>query len=69
MINPMPFEFEPCAKETPAEVKMSSPRIQSGGAPATLGSAYSSGFLTRNFIMRSRPAAQQKPTTGESKSA
>ena len=48
---------------------MSSPRIQSGGAPATLGSAYSSGFLTRNFIMRSRPAAQQKPTTGESKSA
>ena len=25
---------------------MSSPRIQSGGAPATLGSAYSSGFLT-----------------------
>ena len=39
MISPMPFcpSFEPCANETPVQVRISRPRIHDGGGVARFG--------------------------------
>ena len=70
MMRPMPFcpSFEPCAKETPVQVRISSPRTHKGGGALPFGSAYSSGVRTTNFNSSSRSAAQKKPTSGDSSS-
>ena len=45
-MRPMPFwpSFEPCAKLTPVQVRMSNPRIQNGGGAVPSGATYSSRF-------------------------
>src|ERR1700689_4852224 len=70
MIRPMPFwpSFEPCAKDTPPQVRISTPRIHQGGAALALGSWYRARFFTSSLSTSSNSAAQTKPTTGESSS-
>ena len=70
MIKPMPFwpSFEPCAKETPPQVRIRRPRIHHGGGALPLGAWYSARFLTSARRASSSSAAQQKPTSGDSSS-
>ena len=67
MIRPMPFwpSFEPCAKDTPPQVRIRMPRIHHGGAAPALGSWYSSRFFTSALRASNSSAAHTKPTTGE----
>src|SRR5271165_3919012 len=71
MIKPMPFcpSFEPCAKDTAVQVKISRPRIQPGGAFLASGGVYSVLLLTKAFIASSSRAEPMKPTTGLNSSA
>lgn len=71
MIRPMPFwpSLEPWAKETPVQVRISSPRIHSGGGVLPLGALYSWRFLTNSFSASSSRPANTKPITGDSSSA
>ncbi len=70
MISPMPFwpSLEPCAKDTPVQVRISRPRIHHGGGSLPLGSSYSARFFTKARSASSSSAAQPKPTIGDSSS-
>src|SRR5215470_17971374 len=69
MIRPMPFcpSFEPCAKLTAVQVRISTARIQNGGGALPSGGRYRRSFLTMAFKARSNNAAPTNPTSGEIK--
>ena len=71
MISPMPFcpSLPPWAKLTPVQVRISRPRIQTGGGLSPSGAEYSVLFLITSFISSSSPNAQTKPTSGLNSSA
>src|SRR5262245_9409654 len=67
MMRPMPFwpSFDPCAKLTPVQVRISRARIQNGGGVAPRGATYKFRLRrTWREITRST-AAQANPITGE----
>src|SRR5579863_4698488 len=70
MMRPMPFcpSFEPWAKLTPVQVRISRPRIHQGGGVWPSGALYSEGILMKNLQRSSSDAARMKPTAGENSS-
>src|SRR5580698_7686144 len=70
MMRPMPFwpSFDPCANETPVQVRISRLRIQNGGGSLPFGSAYRAGTRTTAFRISSSKPAARKPTSGENSS-
>src|SRR5262245_21421841 len=70
MIRPMPFwpSFDPCAKLTPVQVRISNARIQNGGGVAPRGSPYSWRLVSTRLETSSRIAAQMNPTSGDNSS-
>ncbi|MNP69216.1 hypothetical protein D3C76_1652860 [compost metagenome] len=71
MIRPMPFcpSLEPWAKETPVQVRISSPRIHQGGGVRPSGARNSAGLRTRKRSTHTSSAVPAKPTSGDSSSA
>ena len=71
MIRPMPFcpSFEPCANDTPVQVRISRPRIHGGGGLSEVGAVYSVLLRITNFITSSISAESTNPTTGLNSSA
>src|SRR5271156_1235565 len=71
MIRPIPFwpSFEPCAKLTPVQVRISRPRIQKGGGASAFGASKSLGSLMITLKNSSKSPESTKPTTGETSSA
>src|SRR5271155_5491424 len=67
MINPIPFcpSFDPWPKLTPVQVRISRPRIHSGGALSFSGAMYKSLRLIKAFIVSKSNAAAPNPTIGE----
>src|ERR1700730_12735620 len=70
MMRPMPFlpSLEPCANDTPVQVRISRQRIQNGGGVFFFGSLYSAGTRTTSFMTYSSKPARMKPTSGENSS-
>ena len=62
MIRPMPFcpSFEPCANDTPVQVRTSRPRIQNGGGLLPSGALYSAGIAHHGLQRRAAAARQHE---------
>src|SRR5579862_7398697 len=70
IIKPIPFwpSLDPCPKLTPVHVRISRPRIHSGGGWSLSGASYKALFLINTFINKSNRPAQTNPTIGETSS-
>ncbi len=71
MIKPMPFwpSFEPWAKLTPVQVRISRQRIQNGGGLPPSGARYRAGTRMQALAISSSKALRKKPASGENTSA
>ena len=71
MISPMPFcpSLPPWAKDTPVQVRISSPRIHHGGGSVLCGSSYSFLEWMKIFITHSSRPEKTKPISGLNSSA